>query len=260
MIDIHTHIIPALDDGPPDMETSVGMGRIAAREGITAIISTSHSEECAAVGREGMQSLLDDVRAAWGGAGLDIRLELGVEIFLTPSTLADLGSGKLWTLAGSSYILVEIPYHPWPAFTERVLSDLQLAGYAPILAHPERYTAIQSDPNLMYSLAERGILSQVTAGALLGGHGSTAKRTAETLIRYGLAQFLSSDAHGITTRKRTPTLRPALDLVETLAGTQAAHAMVIDNPSHILENRPLAPDPQPVEKLGWSLGRLFGRP
>jgi protein-tyrosine phosphatase len=259
MIDIHIHIIPALDDGPPDMETSVGMGRLAAEEGITAIISTSHSEESSAVGLDGMQARLDAVRAAWTEAGLDIRLELGVEIFLNPNTPADLKSGKLWAMAGSRYVLVELPYQPWPTYTERVLFDLQLAGYVPILAHPERYTAIQTDPNVMYALAERGVLAQVTAGALVGDHGSPARRCAETLVRHNMVQFLSSDAHGLTLRKRMPHLKQALAAVEGLAGSEIASAMVLDNPSSILENRYLAAEPERVSARKWSLGRLLGR-
>jgi protein-tyrosine phosphatase len=259
MIDIHTHIIPGLDDGPPDMETSIAMGRIAAQEGITAMISTSHSKESSALGYEAMRQRLEEVRAAWAGDGLDIRLELGVEIFLTPDTLSDLKSGKVWTLAGSRYVLVELPYQPWPVYAERVLFDLQLAGYVPILAHPERYTAIQADPNLQYSLAERGILSQVTAGALLGDHGSPARRSAETLVLHKLAQIISSDTHGLTQRKRTPQLLQALQVAEGLVGVEAARAMVAGNPARVLLNEHLAPEPERVSPQKWSIGRLFRR-
>src|SRR4051794_17336192 len=118
MIDIHAHIIPDLDDGPPDMETSIGMGIIAQQEGITAIVSTSHSTEAAAEGSDGMRARLDEVRAAWNAAGLDIRLELGVEIYLRPDTVEDLREGRLWSLAGSRYVLVELPYQPWPPYAE----------------------------------------------------------------------------------------------------------------------------------------------
>src|SRR5947209_15715119 len=110
MIDIHTHIIPALDDGPPDMETSVAMGRIAGAEGIRAMISTSHSKECSALGFEAVGRRLDDVRAAWESEGLGIRLELGMEIFLTPDTVSELKSRVVWPLAESRYVLVELPY------------------------------------------------------------------------------------------------------------------------------------------------------
>src|SRR5687768_4192679 len=149
VIDIHTHIIPALDDGPADMETSIRMGHLAAAEGTTAIISTSHSAEATSVGHRGMIARLEEVREAWGAAGLNIRLELGVEVYLQPGSLADLQSGRLWTLAGSKYVLVELPYRPWPSFADRTMFELQVAGYFPILAHPERYTAIQDDPNHM---------------------------------------------------------------------------------------------------------------
>lgn len=259
MIDIHCHIIPDLDDGPRDMETSVAMGRIAAAEGITAMISTSHSKECSAIGFEAIRHRLEDVRAAWEGDGLGIRLELGVEIFLAPDTLFELKSGVVWTLAGSRYVLVELPYQPWPVYTERVLFDLQVAGYVPILAHPERYTAIQADPNFMYWLAERGVLSQVTAGALLGDHGNLAKRTAETLAAHGLAQIISSDSHGLTQRKRTPQLLQALQVAEGLVGAEAARAMVTDNPARVLANEHIIPEPQQVSPPKWSLGRLFRR-
>jgi protein-tyrosine phosphatase len=257
MIDIHAHIIPALDDGPPDMETSVAMGRIAAEEGITAMIATSHDREGGEVGYEGMRARLEDVRVAWAEAGLGIRLELGLEIYLRPETPAELKSGAVWTLGGSRYVLVELPYQPWPPYAERILFDLQLAGYAPILAHPERYTAIQSNPNLMHSLAERGILSQVTAGALLGDHGSPVRRSAETLVRHGLTQFLSSDAHGLTLRKRMPRLLEALKVVEGLVGAERAHEMVVDNPACIFSGEHLIPEPEPVERRSL-LGRWFG--
>jgi len=237
----------------------VGMGHIAAQEGITAMISTSHSKECSAVGFEAMGRRLDEVRAAWHGEGIDIRLELGVEIFLTHDTVSELKSGAVWTLAGSKYVLVELPYQPWPVYTERVMFDLQLAGYVPVLAHPERYTAIQADPNVMYALAERGVLSQITAGALLGDHGNQAKHTAEVLAAHGLAQIISSDSHGLTQRKRTPQLLEALKVAEGLVGAEAAHAMVTDNPGRILSNEHLALDPQQVSPQKWSIGRLFRR-
>lgn len=257
MIDLHTHIIPDLDDGPPDMETSVGMGRIAAEEGIGAIVSTSHSDEAALVGRAGMEASLEAVREAWAGAGLNIRLELGVEIFLMPDTPAALKSGVLWTLAGSRYLLVETPYQPWPTYADKTLFDLQLAGYTPILAHPERYTPIQNDPNRMYALVERGILAQVTAAALLGAQGPAAKKCAETLVRHGLAHFISSDAHGLTARKRLPQLRAAVHVAADLVGVEAAHALVQANPTHVLANTTFEVAPEKVQGHKWSLGGLF---
>lgn len=258
MIDIHIHILPDLDDGPPDMETSVGMGRIASEEGITAIISTSHSEEGRAVGLEGMQARLQEVRAAWEAAGLTIRLELGLEIFLGVDTAVELKSRTLWPLAGSQYVLVELPYQPWPPYADRALFDLQVAGYVPILAHPERYIPIQDDPNRMYALAERGVLGQVTASALLGRHGSPAQHCAEALVSHNLVQILSSDAHGTSERKRAPQLLEGLRAAEALIGAEAAQAMVTHNPAHILARTILTPQPERVQSRKWSWRNLFG--
>jgi protein-tyrosine phosphatase len=259
VIDIHTHILPHFDDGPPDMETSIGMGRIAVEEGITGIISTSHSAEALDVGREEMETRLQEVRDAWRADGIGVELHLGVEIYLTPQTPADLKAGKLWSLAGSRYLLVELPFHLWPTFAEDVMFDLQLQGYTPILAHPERYTAIAHDPNRMYELAERGILSQVTGAAFLGAHGHDAQRCAQALVRYGLAQFISSDAHGVTVRKRAPRLREAMRAAARLVGEERAHALVLDNPARIVADQPIMPAPERVPPHRWSIGGLLGR-
>jgi protein-tyrosine phosphatase len=239
------------------METSIAMGRIFAGEGVTTVISTSHSEEAMALGHEAMQRKVKEVQAAWLEAGIEIRLEPGIEIFLRPTTVDDLQSGRAWTLAGSQYVLVELPYEMWPAFVDQVLFDLRVAGYVPILAHPERYTVIQQDPNRMYALAERGVLGQVTAEALLGRQGSTIKRSAQALVRHRLVQFLSSDAHGVMAGKRPPLLREALRVAERLVGLEGAHLLVNENPAHILSHEGLTADPERVSPRRWSFSRLF---
>jgi protein-tyrosine phosphatase len=255
MIDIHIHILPDLDDGPPDMETSVGMGLIAASEGFTAIISTSHGDEVSLEGRKMMEERLDAVREAWAGAGLNIRLELGVEIYLRPGTLDQLKFGHLWPLAGSRYVLVEVPYQPWPTYADEALFSLQLAGYVPILAHPERYTAIWSDPNKMFALAERGILAQVTAGALLGDQGPEVKKCAHTLLRHNLVQFMATDAH--STGLRSPRVTQALKHAENALGPELARRLVEDNPARILSHEEIDLDPRPVEQRKSFFGNLF---
>ncbi len=257
MIDIHTHIIPALDDGPTDMETSVGMGLLMAEEGIGVVISTSHSAEASQVGHTGMKARLEQVRAAWYEAGAEVRLELGVEIFLRPDTVDDLKAGWLWTLAGSKYVLVEVPYQPWPTYADDALFALQLAGYVPILAHPERYTAIQSDLHKMYELAERGVLAQVTAAALLGEHGGPTEKCAEALLRHNLVQFIATDSHSV--RWRSPRVREALRTAEDMVGRELVGLMVQTNPELLLANREIVPEPiEPARRRGL-FGSLFGR-
>ena len=257
MIDIHAHIIPALDDGPADMEASIGLGRFAEHEGIQAIIATSHSVEAASVGYKGMRARLEEVRVAWREAGVDVKLALGVEIFLRPDTVDDLKARRLWTLAGSRYVLVEVPYQPWPIYADDALFALQLAGYVPILAHPERYTAIQAEPYKMYELAERGVLAQVTAAALLGEHGGPTKKSAEMLLQYNLAQFIATDAHSV--RWRSPRVREALLLAEEMVGREQVGMMVHDNPARVLANQEIVAQPvEPARRRGF-FESLFGR-
>lgn len=256
MIDIHAHVIPALDDGPADMETSVGIGLLMAREGIRAVISTSHSAEAAAVGYKGMRARLEEVRAAWRAAEIDIRLELGIEIFLRPDTVDDLKARRLWTMSGSRYVLVEFPYQPWPAYADSALFALQLAGYVPILAHPERYTAIQADLTKMYALAERGVLAQVTAAALVGEHGAPTKKCAEMLLRHNMVQFIATDAH--SAKWRSPRVREALMLAELMVGVELVEMMAQTNPARVLANKEIVPEPlEPARRKGF-FGGLFG--
>ena len=257
MIDIHAHIIPDVDDGPADMEVSVGMGKIAEREGIRGIISTSHSKEAAVLGYREMQARLDAVRTAWQGAGLNVRLELGLEIFLQPDTVDNLKAGRLWTLAESKYVLVELPYQPWPTYAEDALFALQVAGYVPILAHPERYIAIQADPSRMYALAARGVLGQVTAMALTGEQGHVTKRCAETLMRHNLVQFIATDAHRV--EWRSPRVSAALVAAEDMVGVELVRTMAETNPARVLSHEEIVPEPmQPAQRKGF-LGNIFGR-
>lgn len=257
MIDIHSHILPALDDGPADMETSVALGVIAEREGIQAMVSTSHSTEVLQIGHAGMRKRLAEVKKAWREAGIGIRLELGVEIFLRPDTVDDLQAGRLWSLAGSKYVLVEVPYQPWPTYADDALYALQLAGYVPILAHPERYVAIQDDLNKMYALSQRGILGQVTAAALLGEHGGPTKKCAEMLMRHDMVQFIATDSH--SPKWRSPKVREALILAEDMLGLERAGALAQDNPERVLANLDIVAEPREPDRKKGLFGGLFGR-
>src|SRR5437588_1952126 len=159
MIDIHSHILPGVDDGARTVEDSLEMARVALAEGTSGMICTSHSAEWFELGPLAkMESQVADLQAALSAANLPLQLWPGMEIFLTPQTPHHLQEGRAWSLAGSRYVLVEIPYEPWPAYTEQTLFELQVGGWSPILAHPERYVAIQRDPNILFRLVERGVL------------------------------------------------------------------------------------------------------
>ena len=259
MIDMHTHILPGIDDGAADVAESLAMARLMVSEGVHTALTTSHSAEWYQLGPLArMRTEVAALQGALDAAGISLTLRPGLEIFMTPETPADLATGRAWTLAGSRYILVEIPYQPWPAYAEQVLFELQVAGYTPILAHPERYVALHHDPNLMYTLAERGVLGQVTGEALVGGNGAAVRQCAITLLEHGLVQFIASDGHRAATRR--PTVAAGLALASERIGAEAARAMLTTNPQHILDDQPLALNPRPVPQRRSFFSRLFNDP
>ncbi len=260
MIDIHSHILPDVDDGAETLAESLEMAHQAVAGDTTDLVCTSHSAEWFEIGPlPVMQAQVDTLQAALDAAAIPLKLWAGMEIFLTPDTPRHLAEGRAWTLAGSRYVLVEVPYTPWPIYAEQTLFDLQLAGYTPILAHPERYTAIQHDPNLLYRLAERGILAQVTTGAFFGHFGEPTRRCAITLCEHGLVQILASDAHSPTNARRLPGLREGYDVLAALVGAAQAEDMATTVPGLILANTPVTPVPTPVGPPRSFFGRLRGK-
>lgn len=259
MIDIHTHILPGIDDGCSSVEESLAMARLAVAEGVHTMLTTSHSAEWLQIGPlPVMEARIALLQKAIDAAEIPLKLLPGIEVYMTPETPAHYAAGRVWTLAHSRYILVETDFGQWPAYLERVLFELQVAGTIPILAHPERYGAIQRDPGLMFTLAERGILGQVTGNALAGVLGPAVHQCALTLLDHGLVQFIASDGHGAFDGKRPPAVTAGLAAAAERIGEDAARAMLTTNPQRILDDVPLAPDPRPIPPRRSFFSRVFG--
>ena len=259
MIDIHSHILPAIDDGAETLEESLAMARLAVAGGVTDMICSSHSAELFELGPQAaLQERVKILQAAVDAAAIPLRLWPGMEIFLTPETPRHLAAGRAWGLAGGRYVLVEVPYEPWPTYTEQTLFELQVAGYLPILAHPERDVAIQHDPNVLYRLVERGILAQVTTGAFDGHFGAATRRCAITLCEHGLVQILASDAHSAYDRRRLPGLSDGRRVLAGLVGEEQATAMTTTIPGDVLAGRPITSEPRATEVARPFLSRIFG--
>jgi len=216
-IDIHSHIIPGIDDGAKDEAMALKMLRIANDCGTRHIIATPHyvygntryeyskiREKCAR-----LNGLAAD-------AGLSVTIHPGCEVFITPELAELLEQGLIGTLAGSRCMLIEFPMMNIPQYTDSVLYDLQLKGIIPIIAHPERNIEIQQKPELIKAFFDRGILSQVNSGSITGFYGMNARRTAMRLINEGWAQFVASDAH--SDNIRNPGLKKAAVIIEKKFG------------------------------------------
>ena len=200
MIDLHTHILPALDDGPPSTDASLEMARTAAAAGTRAMATTSHVAHVFSLDPEQIVHAREALAARLAHEGIDLELLAGGEIAHDRLPELDDESLRTLTLGGGSYLLLECPFTPIGDGLEPLVDDLHERGFDVLLAHPERSASFQRDPGLLASLVDQGALAQVTVGSLTGHFGQTAQRSAQLMVREGLVQVLASDAHDVVHR------------------------------------------------------------
>jgi protein-tyrosine phosphatase len=200
MIDLHCHVLPGVDDGPPDLDAALRLARAASDAGVSEIVATPHvswdygnTAAVVAGAVEHLQIALDD-------GGVDIRLHPGAEVASTRA--ADLSDAELaaLSLGGSGWLLLEPPFTASAAGLPQLIAALRERGHAIVLAHPERCPALHRQPELLASLVGDGVLCSVTAGALVGRFGAPVRRFAERMMSDGLVHNVASDAHDTLTR------------------------------------------------------------
>lgn len=260
MIDLHTHLLPGIDDGAKTLADSLAMARLAVQDGIEVMACTPHiypgmymnDGPDIACRCKALQAELDRESIA-------LKLVVGADVHLVPGLLAGLRNGQVPTLHGSRYFLLE-PSHtsPPPRFEDSVF-DLVASGYTPIITHPERLTWVEGHYPVFLRLIEQGAWMQVTAGALTGLFGPRAKYWGERFVGEGHAHILASDAHSAGRRK--PHMSEALTVAEKLLGATEAQRLVRQRPQAVLDNAP--PEQHPLPQLpapkatGW--GRLWSK-
>lgn len=232
MVDIHSHILPGLDDGAQSMEEAVEMARIAADSGIFHIAATSHGNYYPYTMAEyryafsSLQSMLD-------GLQIPVKLHTGMEIFLDEKALLLLRTGQLLPLNGTDYLLVEFDFGEEPDAACDRIDDLLNAGYRVVLAHPERYEFIQRDLRFAGYLAGRGCVLQMNQGSLFGDFGGESRQAAMSMLDQGLIRVIATDAHDI--RYRSPDLGRAIRYLTEHYSRRAVHLWFSENPSRILK-------------------------
>jgi protein-tyrosine phosphatase len=257
MIDLHSHILPDLDDGVATLAEALALGRMAAADGIRTIAATPHSPASTASRRYDPTLIREQVatlNAALAAEAIDLTVIAGTEICYDGDLVERLRGGALLPYGASRAVLLELRYDTLPSAIDQALFALQIAGYRVVLAHPERIAAVQRDPNVLLPLIERGALMQLTAEALTGHQGQRLRAAAETLLTHGMAHVLASDAHGMPPR-RAPLLSAARDRAVALLGPSAA-ALVTTTPAAILQDAPLSlGSPRPIARARWRLWR-----
>ena len=258
MYDIHAHILPGVDDGAKTLENFLDMARVAVEQGTRVMLATPHRRD---VTESHSVAYIQEHAANMAGQlasrKIDLTLLLGMENHLDLDLPDDLSDGKALSINNSRYALVELPFFGYPNYVDDVLYKIQLQGLTPVLAHPERIEAFQKDPGLLRSFVERGMLSQVTAGSVVGHFGGKVKRLTHSLLRQGLVHVLASDTH-FPSGPRSPMLRNGMEAAARLVGEERARAMVLDTPRAIIEGAQVEPDPPlPADstRRWWSFWR-----
>lgn len=202
-MDWHCHALPGLDDGPADLDQALALLRAAEAAGTTHVVCTPHQRwpEWAGNTRQVVLAAVARLREAAEAAGLSVRLLPGSEVYIAPDLPERVAKGEVCTLNDAGgVLLVELPPTDLPPFAESVLFRLQAAGILPLLAHPERCWAFQTDVGRLAEWVGRGVALQVTAGALTGRFGPRVRDLARTIVRNGWASCLGSDAHSAVRR------------------------------------------------------------
>jgi len=251
MIDLHSHILPGIDDGARTLEGSLDIARAAVRDGIVTIAATPHVRDDWPTGADLMEERVADLRAELDLAGIPLDVRTGGEIALEWLTRLAPEELRRFGLGGTRYLLVETPYYGWPRDLLAQMLALQDRGFAPVLAHPERNADVAARPVLLGPLVDEGVLVQVTAASLDGRIGRRAFECARLLIREELAHLLASDAHHASVREVGMA-----DAAKRVDDPALAEWLTREVPRAILADSEIPPRPRSRPGKSW-LGRLL---
>jgi len=242
LIDIHSHILPEVDDGPKSWEVSVEMCRMAAADGVTHMVATPHSNDRYHYDHEYLTSCVQRLQ---GMVGDRPHLSLGCDFHLSYDNLQSvLADPSRYTVAGGNYLLVELSDYSIPTQIADCFQRLGDRGVTSVITHPERNAILRQSPQRVIEFVELGCVVQVTANALTGFWGQRVARVATWLLEHEAVHVIASDAHDA--KHRTPILSKARAAVAEIVGEDIATALVEENPRAILTGQPLPYFPKPA--------------
>lgn len=247
MIDLHSHILPGVDDGAADLATALAMARMAVDDGIEVMACTPHFLP------GHYDNTAEDIRLQVAALNqrlieedINLALVVGADAHICPNFLDCLQSDQILRLHDSRYVLFEPSHVVFPPQLEEQLSQIMEAGYVPILTHPERLKWIESNYDVFERLVKADVWMQITAGSLTGKFGKRPHYWAQKMLAEGLVHILASDAHN--TKSRPPVLSEAFAVATQELGLEEARHLVFSRPKAVLENLP-AVDAAPLPLL-----------
>ncbi|MTI71999.1 MAG: capsular biosynthesis protein [Firmicutes bacterium] len=236
MYDMHCHILPGVDDGADSFETSIKMIKISKKNGFKGIFATPHYVDNTTYNntkliKENFLKLKDKIKKQ----GIDIDIYIGNEVYVVPNLIKLFEKGFVYTLNNSRYMLIEFPMLDNPYFIESLIYDLKVKGIVPIIAHPERYKMIISNPNVLFKFIKQGALVQINLPSLKGSYGPIIKDTAKILIEHDMLHFIGTDAHSFN--RRTPNVEKSLDEFKAIVSNDKFKKILYENPKAVINDK-----------------------
>ena len=250
MVDIHSHILPGVDDGASSWAIAIDMVAAAAKDGIRHIAATPHSNAQFRYDRSAHAERLLELRER---AGVPVELSLGCDFhFSSENVQAALQDGKQFCIGSGPYLLVEFSDFGIPPNANATVRALMRRGIIPIITHPERNLFLRSKVEMLYSMVEAGCLIQLTANSITGFWGKAARRTCLGLLKRGLVSAVATDAHDLT--HRPPIMSAAREAIHSKFGKDIAEALCSTIPSAIVEGKPIPDIPSLVRRRETGAG------
>lgn len=235
MVDIHSHILPEVDDGARSWEMAVHMCHMAAQDGITHMVATPHSNHEYLYDRQMLEELLGELHTRIGKI---IDLSLGCDFHFSYENLVEFDQApERFIISDTKYMLIELSDYSIPSWVTGKFDELLASGIHPIITHPERNMLLQKRPEQVLDWAQMGCPVQLTANSLTGNWGEKASRAAHWLLQKEAVHVVATDAHNV--EGRPPVLSKAAKVLTKTYGADVAQALTTDNPLAVVENRPL---------------------
>jgi protein-tyrosine phosphatase len=231
-IDIHCHLLPALDDGAKNVDESLVMARMAVADGITAIVATPHQLGGSPLTGDLIRHETVVLREQLQAANVPLEVYPGADVRIEPGLVQRIGRGDVLTLADrKKHVLLELPHELFLPI-DQLLKELRTHGMVGILSHPERNEGLLANGKPLHQIVDQGGLLQVTAGSLLGAFGNRVRQFAESLVSEGLVHFVATDAHNLN--GRPPLLSKAFKRICELTNESTAQDLCLVNPAKIV--------------------------